>query len=162
MVPDALLLHFAAAELHEAGGDAAAAREVYERLAAPLDGDKDAAAPATPDAKDAAASAAAQVLAQASLLQTCECVLQRCAVPTAADLAGTVSHLKCWKHLHCFLMSPTTAVHENHCVCDFAARACRASRTACSRRRDRWCGCSTSALPSARRACAPPARCDTT
>jgi hypothetical protein len=35
---------------------------VYERLAAPLDGDREAGAPATPDAKDGATAAAAQVL----------------------------------------------------------------------------------------------------
>lgn len=52
VVPDALVLHFAAADTHEAAGDSTAAKEVYEKLAAPLEGDKEAAAPAAPDAKD--------------------------------------------------------------------------------------------------------------
>lgn len=63
VVPDALVLHFAAADVHEAAGDMAKAKEVYEALAAPLDGEKEA-APATPDvrdAKDAKPPAATQV-----------------------------------------------------------------------------------------------------
>lgn len=143
VVPDALLLQFAAAEVHEAGGDMAAAKAVYEGLAAPLDGDRDAAAPATPDAKDAAAAAAAQVLpCPVPLLVPMnrqKHVLQHCAVrmarrPTNAALLANMPK-------HVLSMIP------------------RASRTAGSRRRGRWCGCSTSASPSARRACAPPARC---
>jgi hypothetical protein len=98
VVPEALLLHFAAAELHEAGGDTAAAKEVYERLAAPLDGDREAGAPATPDAKDGAAAAAAQVL------NLCATV---CCTPAFEHWTVRVAHgaslqhvpIPCWKHL---------------------------------------------------------------
>ena len=84
VVPDALLLQFAAAEVHEAGGDVPAAKEVYEGLAAPLDGDREAGAPATPDAKDSAAAATAQVLACPACPVCCNMlhVPQRCALQT--------------------------------------------------------------------------------
>jgi hypothetical protein len=99
VVPDALLLQFAAAELHEAGGDAAAAKEVYERLAAPLDGDREAGAPATPDAKDGAAAGAAQVpvfLQSHAAKPTCsagQCgrhVTQGCSMAQMSRLGGVV------------------------------------------------------------------------
>lgn len=59
-MPDALALHFATADLHEAGGDVTAAKAVYEKLAAPLEAEGP---PATPDVKDGKdkPAAAAQV-----------------------------------------------------------------------------------------------------
>lgn len=60
VMPDALVLHFATADLHEAAGDVTAAKAVYEKLAAPLEAEDP---PSTPDVKDGKdkPAAAAQV-----------------------------------------------------------------------------------------------------